>query len=187
MPATTVRNIAFNHTTITAPEVAAIHLKQTYKEREPYEGLWHPFDGPLAKYGLSIPAGWLIYGFSKVPSWAFMVGISFLSRSIMLVFDLSLYYFNYSLLILYFLGPGGCKHHQLHEAVLQHSPQHGTKQLLTWKKHNRYLMGAIRNDLVLHEMDFGPSCSMGLLSSELAMTMVTAVGRQTSWSCLGQS
>lgn len=80
---TTVRAIQLNRTTVTAPEIAAIHLQGTYKEKEPYEGLWHPFDGPLAKYGLSIPVGWAIWGFSQVPSWAFMILVSFLSRNIM--------------------------------------------------------------------------------------------------------
>lgn len=82
-PATTVRNIYLNRTTVTASEIAAIHLQEKYKETEPYEGFWHPFDGPLAKFGLAIPVGWAIWGFSKVPSWAFMIGVSFLSRNIM--------------------------------------------------------------------------------------------------------
>lgn len=82
-PATTVRSIYLNRTTVTAPEIAAIHLQEKYKEQEPYEGFWHPFDGPLAKNGLAIPIGYVIWGFSKVPSWAFMIGVSFLSRNIM--------------------------------------------------------------------------------------------------------
>jgi len=82
-PATTCRAISLNRTTVTAPEIAAIHLQEKYKETEPYEGFFHPFDGPLAKYGLSIPVGYAIWGFSKVPSWAFMIVISFVSRSMM--------------------------------------------------------------------------------------------------------
>ena len=82
-PATTVRSIYLNMTTVTAPEIAALHLQETYKETTPYEGFWHPFDGPLAKYGLSVPVGYAIWGFSQVPSWMFMIGISFLSRNVM--------------------------------------------------------------------------------------------------------
>ncbi|TKA82699.1 hypothetical protein B0A55_01271 [Friedmanniomyces simplex] len=82
-PATTVRSIHLNRTTVAAPEIAAIHLQETYKEVPPYEGLWHPFDGPLAEYGVQIPVGYALWGFSKVPSWAFMIGVSFLSRSFM--------------------------------------------------------------------------------------------------------
>lgn len=82
-PATTVRSIPLNRTTVTATEIANVHLKEEYKNVEPYEGFWHPFDGPLAKLGLSIPAGYAIWGFSVVPSWAFMILVSFLSRNIM--------------------------------------------------------------------------------------------------------
>jgi hypothetical protein len=82
-PASTVRSIYVNRTTITAPEVAAIHLQETYKQTEPYEGIFHPFNGPLAEYGLNIPVGYAIWGFSKIPSWAFMIGVSFVSRNIM--------------------------------------------------------------------------------------------------------
>jgi len=82
-PATTVRAINLNASTITAPEIAAIHLQETYKNTAPYEGLWHPFDGPLAKNGLSIPVGWAIWGFGQIPSWMFMIGVSFISRNVM--------------------------------------------------------------------------------------------------------
>ncbi|KAK3117743.1 hypothetical protein LTR53_000553 [Teratosphaeriaceae sp. CCFEE 6253] len=82
-PATTVRSVHLNRTTVTAPEIAAVHLQEKYKDVEPYEGFWHPFNGPLAQYGAQIPVGYILWGFSKVPSWAFMIGISFLSRNIM--------------------------------------------------------------------------------------------------------
>lgn len=83
MPATDMRSIPLNRTTVTAPEIAAIHLQEKYKEVTPYEGLWHPFNGALAQYGMQIPVGYAIWGFSKIPSWAFMIGVSFLSRSVM--------------------------------------------------------------------------------------------------------
>ncbi|EME49842.1 hypothetical protein DOTSEDRAFT_50023 [Dothistroma septosporum NZE10] len=82
-PASTVRSIKLNRTTITAPEIAAIHLQDKYLETDAYEGFWHPFDGPLAKYNLALPVGYVIWGFSQIPSWAFMIGISFFSRTIM--------------------------------------------------------------------------------------------------------
>lgn len=84
-PASTARYISVNRTTVTAPTVAAIHLEEKYKETEPYEGLFHPFNGFLAENGLSIPVGYVIWGFSKIPSWAFMIGVSFVSRNIMYV------------------------------------------------------------------------------------------------------
>jgi hypothetical protein len=91
MPATTVRAINVNRTTITAPEVAAIHLQEKYKDTAVYEGFWHPFDGPLAKAGVNIYAGWAIWAFGQVPSWAFMILVSFVSRNIMSVLSTSLY------------------------------------------------------------------------------------------------
>lgn len=82
-PASTIRSIKLNRTTVSAPEIAALHLNEKYLETEPYEGFFHPFDGPLAKYGLSVPFGYLVWGFSLVPSWAFMIGISLFSRTFM--------------------------------------------------------------------------------------------------------
>lgn len=82
-PASTVRSIYVNRTTISAPEVAAIHIEEKYKQTEPYEGLFHPFNGFLAENGLNVPVGYVIWGFSKIPSWAFMIGVSFVSRNIM--------------------------------------------------------------------------------------------------------
>jgi hypothetical protein len=86
-PATTVRVLSFNRTTVSATEIAAVHLQETYKQTAPYEGFFHPFNGPLAEYGLNIPVGYAIWGFSKIPSWAFMIGVSFVSRNIMYVFQ----------------------------------------------------------------------------------------------------
>ena len=82
-PATTCRSIRLNRTSITSPEIAAIHLQEKYKETEPYAGLFHPFDGLLAQNGVAIPVGYLIWGFSLIPSWAFMIIVSFASRTLM--------------------------------------------------------------------------------------------------------
>ncbi|KAK3721832.1 hypothetical protein LTR37_002998 [Vermiconidia calcicola] len=82
-PATTYRSIGFNRTTVTATQIAAIHLEEKYKDKAPYEGIFHPFDGQLAQTGLMIPVGYAIWGFSKIPSWAFMIFISFISRNMM--------------------------------------------------------------------------------------------------------
>lgn len=81
-PATTMRTIRVNSTTVTAPQIAAIHLQEKYLDTEPYEGFFHPFDGLPAKYGLSVPFGYAVYYFSLIPSWAFMIGISMFSRTI---------------------------------------------------------------------------------------------------------
>lgn len=47
------------------------------------EGYFHPFDGELAKYGVAVPVAYLLWGLSVVPSWAMMLGISFISRTMM--------------------------------------------------------------------------------------------------------
>ena len=82
-PSVTYRSIDVNRTSVTPTEIAALTLQQKYKETEPYEGIFKPFDGPLAKYDLNLPMGYALWGFSKVPSWMFMIGISMLSRSFM--------------------------------------------------------------------------------------------------------
>lgn len=82
-PATTARFIPLNRTSVSSAEIVGLHTQAKYKDTEPYEGVWHPFDGQLVKFGLNVPIAYAIWGFSKVPSWAFMIGISFLSRTIM--------------------------------------------------------------------------------------------------------
>jgi hypothetical protein len=47
------------------------------------EGIFHPFNGELQKFGLAIPYGYVTWGFSKMPSWLPMIMVSFLSRSFM--------------------------------------------------------------------------------------------------------
>lgn len=47
------------------------------------EGMFHPFNGVLAQNGLSIPAGYILWGFSLIPSWAFMILVSLFSRRMM--------------------------------------------------------------------------------------------------------
>lgn len=82
-PATTYRYIPLNRTSVASAEIAALHMAEKYKDTPVYEGVWHPFDGPLAKIGINIPIGYAIWGFSLIPSWMFMIGISFLSRTFM--------------------------------------------------------------------------------------------------------
>jgi hypothetical protein len=82
-PATTVYYLPLNRTTVTAQDIVTIVTEQRFKSHTPYEGFFHPFDGTLAKLGLAIPFGWVVYGFSVMPSWALMIGISFFSRSFM--------------------------------------------------------------------------------------------------------
>ena len=47
------------------------------------EGIFHPFNSQIAKLGASIPVGYVVHYVGMVPSWAFMFGISALSRTMM--------------------------------------------------------------------------------------------------------
>ena len=82
-PATTIHIVPLNTTTSTAQEIIEIHYAKTFEKTPVYEGAFHPFDGQLAKLGLNVPLGYVLYGFSKVPSWMFMILVSFASRTIM--------------------------------------------------------------------------------------------------------
>ncbi|KAI9884508.1 MAG: 39S ribosomal protein L24, mitochondrial [Watsoniomyces obsoletus] len=72
-----------NASTITAPELVKMHLDKSWQKIEPYEGIFHPFDGFLAKWGLSTPVGYVLAAYSKLPSWAPLVVLSILTRTLM--------------------------------------------------------------------------------------------------------
>ena len=82
-PATTIHTITLNTTTTTVSDIVEIHTKKGYEQGRLVDGAFHPFDGWLAQFGLAIPLGYVLYAFSVVPSWAFMIGISFISRNVM--------------------------------------------------------------------------------------------------------
>ncbi|KAL8783474.1 MAG: hypothetical protein Q9213_004611 [Squamulea squamosa] len=82
-PATTIRKLGLNSTTVTAADIVKIHAEKTYEKRPVYEGALHPFDGWAAKAGLNVPLGYVLYAFANVPSWAFMIVISMGSRYFM--------------------------------------------------------------------------------------------------------
>lgn len=82
-PATPLHVVELNVTTVTPQTIYKIHSEKTYKESAPYEGMLHPTDGWVAKYGLMTPLGYFIYGLSVVPSWAVVLAISFFSRTVM--------------------------------------------------------------------------------------------------------
>ena len=80
---TPLYHVYMNHTTVTAQDFYKIHSEKKYEDSPPYEGFLHPTDGLLAQYNLNIPFGDFIYGVGAIPSWMFMIGISFFSRTIM--------------------------------------------------------------------------------------------------------
>lgn len=78
-----IRTFHLNTTTTTVQTFKEYHATGSWKAKELYEGYFHPFDGPLAKLGLAVPIGYFFWIFAVIPSWLFMIGVSFLSRSIM--------------------------------------------------------------------------------------------------------
>ena len=82
-PASTIFINYPNITTTTVGDVVSLHSGKKYETGILYEGYFHPLDGPLAQMGVNKILGYIIFGFGLIPSWAFMVIISFVSRTIM--------------------------------------------------------------------------------------------------------
>ncbi|EHL01102.1 hypothetical protein M7I_2963 [Glarea lozoyensis 74030] len=78
-----IRIKALNSTTTTVKTFTDLYASKDWKSKPVYEGYFHPFDGVLAQSGLAVPLGYIFWVFAVVPSWMFMLGISFLSRTIM--------------------------------------------------------------------------------------------------------
>lgn len=74
---------ALNATDTTVKTFTDLHASKDWKTKPVYEGYFHPFDGPLAQYGVAVPLGYVFWVFATIPSWMFMIGISFLSRTMM--------------------------------------------------------------------------------------------------------
>lgn len=72
-----------NATTTNIKTFTDLHATKEWKDKPLYEGYFHPFDGPLAKYYVALPLAYFFWVFSVIPSWLFMIGISFISRNIM--------------------------------------------------------------------------------------------------------
>ncbi|KAL2071478.1 hypothetical protein VTL71DRAFT_12713 [Oculimacula yallundae] len=78
-----VRTRRMNTTNTEVKTFTDLLASQSYRELEVYEGVFHPFDGFFAQYGLATPLGYFFWVFAVIPSWLFMIGISFASRTIM--------------------------------------------------------------------------------------------------------
>lgn len=75
-----------NFTRTTAQDMVALHTGKKY-ETTGYvnDGLFQPFDGPLAQYGVLKAVGYAKFGVSMIPSWAFMLVVSMGMRRLMCV------------------------------------------------------------------------------------------------------
>lgn len=76
-----VRVKGLNSTSTDVKTFTNLHATSDWKSLKLHDGYFHPFDGPLAQYGLAVPLGYLFWFFNIVPSWLFMILISFASRS----------------------------------------------------------------------------------------------------------
>ena len=72
-----------NLTTTTASGLVKFYKSEEWKELDRIDSVFHPFDGALAKYGLQVPLGYVLFAFSMVPSWSIMLGVSFFTRYFM--------------------------------------------------------------------------------------------------------
>ena len=84
-PASTIHINYFNVTHSTAGDMVALHTGKQYETGILYDGWFDPFDGQLAKLGLNKALGYVLFGIGMVPSWAFMIVVSMVSRTIMYV------------------------------------------------------------------------------------------------------
>lgn len=84
-----------NLTTTTAADIVSFYAQEEYaaKTIDPktgkevdqylYDSYFHPINGQLKVFGLLDPLGYLMWGMSQIPSFVFMILISFVSRNIM--------------------------------------------------------------------------------------------------------
>jgi len=85
-PKTPLRIVNLNTTTVTADEIVTLARSapnSRIQDIKTYDGELHPVDGWLAKLGLQYYFGMVIEVMGSTPSWAIMIGISFLSRQFM--------------------------------------------------------------------------------------------------------
>ncbi|KAJ4307208.1 hypothetical protein N0V88_000587 [Collariella sp. IMI 366227] len=63
--------------------VSAANKTEAGWRRFDQEGFFHPTEGKLAKLGVSVPLGYFFWALNAIPSWAMMLLISFVSRTMM--------------------------------------------------------------------------------------------------------
>ncbi|KAK0705385.1 hypothetical protein B0H67DRAFT_558005 [Lasiosphaeris hirsuta] len=77
----------FNLTSVTGQDLQDLYAKTTKEgNKEDFRlitSYFHPFNGVLADYGAAVPIGYALWALNVLPSWAMMLIVSFLSRSMM--------------------------------------------------------------------------------------------------------
>ncbi|KAI1635497.1 hypothetical protein F4809DRAFT_452811 [Biscogniauxia mediterranea] len=72
-----------NMTTVTSDDFIELQKSDYKAAANLHNGTFHPFNGPLAQYGVSVPVGYVLWFFNLLPSWMFMILVSMFSRSMM--------------------------------------------------------------------------------------------------------
>ncbi|KAM0264714.1 hypothetical protein ACHAQJ_000539 [Trichoderma viride] len=72
-----------NLTTVTSEDIFKLHEAGTKEAFTLLDSWFHPFNGKAAELGLATPLGYLMWIFGLLPNWAFMLIVSFASRSMM--------------------------------------------------------------------------------------------------------
>lgn len=78
-----IRILPVNASTVTAAEMVRIHTSKSWKELPLYTGSFQPFDSWLALTGLNVPLGYVKSVWDRLPTWSFMLLVSFLTRTFM--------------------------------------------------------------------------------------------------------
>ncbi|KAK4228319.1 hypothetical protein QBC38DRAFT_362081 [Podospora fimiseda] len=74
-----------NLTTVTGQDIVdayATRSADTWRKID-NDGWFHPIHGKFATWGVAVPLGYFFWALNVIPSWVMMVGVSFLSRSMM--------------------------------------------------------------------------------------------------------
>ncbi|KAK0634519.1 hypothetical protein B0T17DRAFT_586306 [Bombardia bombarda] len=72
-----------NLTTTTSQDLLDLQASGSKDSFHLIDGYFHPFDGVLAKNNVAVPLAYALWGLNAVPSWAMMLIVSFLSRTLM--------------------------------------------------------------------------------------------------------
>ena len=72
-----------NFTTATSEQLVALKSTDKKESMVLLDSWFHPFNGKATELGLSVPFGWFTWVFGILPNWAFMIIVSFLSRTMM--------------------------------------------------------------------------------------------------------
>ncbi|DAA74474.1 TPA_exp: Uncharacterized protein A8136_3441 [Trichophyton benhamiae CBS 112371] len=82
-PLTPIHPFRLNATTVTADDIYKVHSEKLWEKEPELQTMFHPFNGLAAEYRINEVVGYIIYCLGMIPSWAMMVGISFISRTMM--------------------------------------------------------------------------------------------------------